>query len=77
MWKKHFLVYIFFFGKNCIICAKTFFELFFNKKILFGKKTIICDWDYFVCVKDLLHDFFKDNNKVHTCFFGLTIGQIF
>jgi len=33
-----FLVYIFFFGKNCMICAKTFFELFFIKKILFGKK---------------------------------------
>jgi len=38
MWKKYFLVYIFFFGKKWIICAKTFFELFFNKKILFGKK---------------------------------------
>ncbi len=54
MWKKHFLVYIFFFGKKWIICAKTFFELFFNKKILLEKKTIICDWDYFLCVKDLL-----------------------
>ena len=38
MWKNHFLVYIFFFGKKWILCAKTFFELFFNKKILFGKK---------------------------------------
>ena len=39
MWKKNiFLVYIFFFGKKWIICAETFFELFFNKKILFGIK---------------------------------------
>ena len=37
--------------KNCI---KRFFELFFNKKISFGKKTIICDLDHFLCVKDLL-----------------------
>ena len=54
MWKKHFLVYIFFFGKNCIICAKTFFELFFNKKFCLEKKTIICDWDHSLCVKDIL-----------------------
>ena len=55
MWKKNiFLVYIFFFGKKWIICAKTFFELFSIKKFYLEKKTIICDWDYFLCVKDLL-----------------------
>jgi len=42
--KKHFLVYIFFFEKNCITCAKTFFEFFFSiKKFYLEKKTIICD----------------------------------
>ena len=53
MCKKHFLAFNFLWKKY----VKTFFELFFNKNFLFVIKTIICDWDYFLCVKDLLLKF--------------------